>query len=68
VVSLLFVPLGVAGTLYLVTALVMGALFLGAALAGLREQAGTRWARGLFALSLLYLTVVFAVLMVDKIG
>jgi protoheme IX farnesyltransferase len=65
-VSLLFVPLGVAGTLYLVTALVMGALFFAAAVAGLRPAAGTKWARGVFLLSLLYVTVLFGALMVDR--
>ena len=66
-VSLLFVPLRVAGTLYLVTALVLGFLFLAAAFAGLRERAGVSWARGVFALSLLYITVLFAVLMIDRV-
>jgi heme o synthase len=65
-VSLLFVPLGVAGKLYLVTAVVAGATFLGYGLLGLREDAGVRWARNLFGLSLLYLTVLFGVLMLDK--
>jgi protoheme IX farnesyltransferase len=65
-VSLLFVPLGVAGTLYLVTALVMGALFFAAAVAGLRPAAGTKWARGVFLLSHLYVTVLFGALMVDR--
>jgi protoheme IX farnesyltransferase len=67
-VSLLFVPIGVAGRLYLITALVAGAAFLGYGLLGLRENAGTRWARNLFFLSLVYLTALFAVLMVDRIG
>jgi protoheme IX farnesyltransferase len=67
-VSLLFVPIGVAGRLYLVTALVAGSAFLGYGLLGLRESAGTRWARNLFFLSLLYLTALFAGLMVDRIG
>lgn len=66
-VSLLFVPIGVAGRLYLMTALVAGAAFLGYGLLGLRENAGTRWARNLFFLSLVYLTALFAVLMVDRI-
>jgi protoheme IX farnesyltransferase len=67
-VSLLFVPIGVAGRLYLMTALVAGAAFLGYGLLGLRENAGTRWARNLFFLSLVYLTALFAVLMIDRIG
>ncbi|GAC1339863.1 MAG: heme o synthase [Myxococcales bacterium] len=66
-VSLLFVPLGVAGKLYLVTAAVAGAGFLAYGLVGLSANAGVRWARNLFALSLLYLTVLFAVLMVDRL-
>ena len=65
-VSLLFVPLGEAGRTYFWTALVAGFLFVAAALAGLRPSAGVRWARGLFSLSLLYLTVVFGVLMFDR--
>jgi protoheme IX farnesyltransferase len=67
-VSLLFVPLGVAGKLYLATALVAGAAFLGYGLLGLREDAGVRWARNLFLLSLLYITVLFGVLMFDRMG
>ena len=65
-ISLLFVPLGEAGRIYLWTALIGGFLFAAAALAGLRKSAGTSWARGLFALSLFYLTVLFGVLMFDR--
>ena len=65
-ISLLFIPLGVAGAIYFWTALVLGALFVAAALAGLRKEAGVKWAHGLFALSLLYLTVLFGVLMFDR--
>jgi protoheme IX farnesyltransferase len=64
--SLVFVPLGMAGRLYLGAAVAMGALFLVAAFAGLRPAAGPRWARGLFLQSLLYVTVVFGALMVDR--
>ena len=66
-VSLLFVPLGVAGKAYLATALIGGAAFLGYGIKGLGGHAGTRWARNLFFLSLIYLTVLFAVLMADKL-
>ena len=59
----------VAGTVYLVTALVLGGGFFGMAVRGLwvdSDEASThRWARQLFVVSLLYLTVLFAVLMVD---
>jgi protoheme IX farnesyltransferase len=65
-ISLLFVPLGTAGAIYFWTALVAGLLFVTAALAGLRRAAGVKWARGLFVLSLFYVTVVFGVLMFDR--
>jgi protoheme IX farnesyltransferase len=65
-VSLFFVPLRLGGTLYLVTALLAGAGFLACGLAGLRKGAGARWARTEFAASLLYLTVLFGMLMLDR--
>jgi protoheme IX farnesyltransferase len=65
VTSLLLVPLRVAGVGYAVTALVMGAMFLGVALMGLRESAGVKWAKQLFITSLIYLTVLFTALMID---
>ena len=64
-VSLLFVPIGVGHAAYLLAALVLGGVFLGYGVLGLREGSGVRWARNLFLLSLVYLTVLFAVLMVD---
>jgi protoheme IX farnesyltransferase len=64
-VSLLFVPLGLGGPVYLATALVAGAGFLACGLLGLRKNAGEKWARREFAFSLLYLTVLFGMLMLD---
>ncbi len=64
-VSFLFVPLGVAGTVYFAAALVSGALFLGYGIHGLRAKTGRRWARNEFLASLAYVTVLFAVLVVD---
>ncbi|MEM6960939.1 MAG: heme o synthase [Myxococcota bacterium] len=64
-VSLLLVPMGVAGTAYLVTALALGLFFLAVTLVGLKSTAGRRWARQLFFASLLYLTLLFVVLIVD---
>src|SRR5207302_135011 len=61
-VSLLFVPLGVGRGAYLAVALMVGAIFLGYAIGGLRQGAGRRWARNLFLLSLLYLPVLFGAL------
>ena len=65
-VSLLFVPIGTAHAGYLVAALVAGLVFLGYGLVGLRHDAGPRWARNLFLLSLVYLPVVFGALMMDR--
>ena len=65
-VSILFVPLGVGRGAYLAVALMVGAVFLGYAIAGLRQGAGRRWARNLFLLSLLYLPVLFGALVLDR--
>jgi protoheme IX farnesyltransferase len=64
-VSLLLVVMRVAGVAYLAAALLLGGIFIGYGLAGLRardERAHLRWARGLFRYSLVYLTLLFAVL------
>lgn len=63
-VSVLLVPLGVAGAFYLVSALLLGAVFLVFAAAGLRRTAGVRWARWLFGVSILYLVLLMAALSV----
>lgn len=64
-VSLLLVPLGIAGPIYLSVAGVAGVLFFVGALVGLQKKAGNRWARRLFVASLVYLPLVFAALAVD---
>jgi protoheme IX farnesyltransferase len=66
-VSLSLTPLGVTGDIYLVVALFAGLSYLGFAMVGLgREGVGNlRWARQLFALSLVYLPVVTVALVVD---
>lgn len=63
-VSVLLVPLGVAGAFYLVSALLLGGAFLAFAVAGLRRTAGLRWARWLFAVSNLYLLLLMVALTV----
>jgi len=65
-VSLLFVPIGVAHGAYLASALLLGGVFLGYAVAGLRQAAGRRWARNLFLLSLIYLPLLFGALLLDR--
>lgn len=64
-VSLMLVPLGIAGTIYLVAAAVLGVGFLAWAVWGLREEAGNKWARQLFFASLVYLPLLFAALALD---
>lgn len=64
-VSLLLVPLGIAGNLYLAAAGLLGVGFFVWSLMGLRAEAGNRWARQLFLASLVYLPLLFAALAVD---
>jgi protoheme IX farnesyltransferase len=65
-VTLVLVPLGVGGPLYLWTALLAGALFLLTGLLGLRRGAGVKWARTLFSVSLLYLMVLLGGVVVGQ--
>jgi protoheme IX farnesyltransferase len=66
--SLLLGPLHVAGALYSVTAALLGATFIALGLAGLRRAASRVWARSLFFASLVYLTLLFAALIIDRGG
>lgn len=63
--SLLVVPLGLAGHGYLVIATVLGALFFIWGCYGLRSGTGNRWARSLFAVSIVYLVLLFAALAIN---
>lgn len=67
-VTLVLVPLGVAGPIYLWTAVIAGAVFFFSGLGGLRRGAGPRWARRLFMISLLHLTALFAALLIGKLA
>ena len=74
--SLILAPLGMVpaiiglgGTLYAIAASVLGALFVVLALACYREREGEKAARAakdLFAYSVLYLFLLFAVLLVEQ--
>lgn len=66
-VSLLLVPYGLAGPIYLSTAVVAGALFFGESLRGFWASDDKAWARKLFVASLIYLTVLFAALILDAL-
>jgi protoheme IX farnesyltransferase len=68
--SLLFVPFGLAGRGYLLAATLLGAAFLAAALRGLRPSGRFRvnhWARGVFAFSIVYLSILLVALLTDRI-
>jgi heme o synthase len=63
--SLLLVPLGLAGHGYLVAAAILGAIFFIWGCYGLRAGTGNRWAKSLFAVSIIYLTLLFAALAIN---
>lgn len=58
----------VAGPLYLASAAVLGLVFVVFGAWGFFRRLGKPWARQLFLLSLLYLTGLFAALMVDRVA
>ncbi|WP_437737047.1 heme o synthase [Sorangium sp. So ce1335] len=62
--SVLLVPLGVGGPVYLGAAIVLGGAFFGLGAYGLRPGTGNRWARGVFVSSMVYLVLLFAALMI----
>ena len=66
-VSLLLVPYGLAGTLYLLAAVSLGAYFFWAAIRGFWVTDDDAWAKKLFVASLIYLTALFAALIFDAL-
>jgi protoheme IX farnesyltransferase len=54
------------GTLYMVSVLVLGAIFVAMAVMMMRDR-GTRWARRTYKYSLLYLALVFAAMVGDAL-
>lgn len=64
-ISILPFALKMAGLFYLVSAVVLGVLFLGLGLYGFIRELGKGWARQLFIVSLIYLTGLFIALMVN---
>jgi len=59
-------PLRVAGVGYLLCAALLGAVFIGWAAAGFRRAAAGAWARSLFFYSIVYLTLLFVALVIDR--
>ena len=66
-VSLLLVPYGLAGTIYFVTAMILGAYFFSMALRGFKAEDSNVWAKKFFVASLIYLTTLFAALIIDAL-
>ena len=60
--------LGMVSVRYLFVELVLGAVFCVWALAGLRPQAGNRWARSFFIASMPYLVFTFVALLATRVG
>ena len=67
IASVLVVPLGVARFAYLVAALVGGGAFLAMSIRGLFGSVSARWSKQLFALSIVYLMVWMAALILDRV-
>lgn len=64
-VSLGAIPLGLAGPAYLVSAIVLGAGFVWLAARGLRPVVEAVWARRAFGYSLIYLSLLIGILVLD---
>jgi protoheme IX farnesyltransferase len=67
--TLLFVPWGLAGRVYLAVALLLGTAFLGLALRGARlggRAQVERWARQVFMFSIPYLTLLLLALLLNR--
>jgi len=67
-VTIALEPLRVAGPRYAIVATLLGAVFIGIAAAGFRRAAENRWARSLFLYSIVYLTLLFVALVIDRAG
>lgn len=63
--SLLLVPLQAAGPIYAAIVTLLGLIFIAYGLRGRTDPNPGRWARAVFLYSLIYITVLFAALLVD---
>jgi protoheme IX farnesyltransferase len=64
--TLLLEPLRVAGLRYMIAATLLGAVLIGWGAAGFRRSAERGWARSLFLFSIVYLTLLFVALAMDR--
>jgi len=65
-ISLSLTPLHVAGVVYAAVAATLGVGFIAWGVAGFRRTASRGWARSLFFASLVYLTLLFVALILDR--
>jgi protoheme IX farnesyltransferase len=65
--TLLLFPFRLAGERYLAVAGVAGAIFLFMGVRGLAKKAGPKWAKQVFAYSILYLVVLIASMLLDRV-
>lgn len=65
--SLMLVPLGVAGWIYGIAAIALGLWWLAVGIAGLRPEAGVQWARSFFRVSIIYLPALMVALSLDVV-
>jgi protoheme IX farnesyltransferase len=68
VVSAALAAARVAGHAFEVSTFTLGLLFLAFAASGLRARAGAGWAKAVFAYSIVYLTLLLAILVADRNG
>jgi protoheme IX farnesyltransferase len=66
--SLAIAAAGIAGTAYSLVSVALGAIFLVLAGYGLCARTGRGWAKSVFAYSVVYLTVLLGILVVDRAG
>jgi protoheme IX farnesyltransferase len=66
VATILLEPLRVAGMRYMGAATLLGAVLIGWGAAGFRRTATREWARSLFFFSIVYLTLLFVALAIDR--
>jgi heme o synthase len=64
--TILLEPLRVAGMRYVCAATLLGAVLIGWAAAGFRRSSSGAWARSLFLFSIVYLTLLFVALAIDR--
>jgi protoheme IX farnesyltransferase len=64
--TILLEPLRVAGLRYMTVATLLGVVLVGWAAAGFRRAAAGAWARSLFLFSIVYLTLLFVALAIDR--